>query len=588
MDSAGYKIILSLSHHRISFEYWQRDAETVLRPLPPGNWPAQLAFYASPSGIKIGDEAARAAHAGITNAFDNYFERSVEDDTYTIAGQCRPLRYILLDAAESVFGDFYRTVLINRLGLLDDNRASMPLTIVCEADIKPNERSFLKGLFSDSGYAKVNVENYEILIGRYIKDYLSKDFEFENVVVAWTEGEDLAFTLYNVKDETPVAGVILSGLGVDPRKEYVGNIIWERVVSQNPWLSRTVENERIEKVATDFLNSSLPLVTGHITLSDGFEYAYSLNRREIDFIPHTEGIRIKEKLSDFLLTHGITDRRKTILLLRGVAAGNPYFENNLSSGFLRTIKSDQKLRNNTMRQLIAMKGKESGVKEVIGKGSEQQKTVSPPISSPEEAPKQDKLEMNDKKDNSQEAKELKKRWREIKAAAKGKERAGNSEEALRILDGFYGVISSQSAFGDLRSEVIALKNEITSKLSSSIPPQKSNCLKERPKRERKPDIMMTEGDKLINQGKFKEARDWFRSEGNSTKARILADIVRARKGVEIRKNTIEECRKTKDHQQITRIIRELEDYINDCEKVNAPVGDIKLLMKEYKKIIMLN
>ena len=37
MNSDSYKIIISLSHGRISFEYWLRDAEDKLTPMPTGH-----------------------------------------------------------------------------------------------------------------------------------------------------------------------------------------------------------------------------------------------------------------------------------------------------------------------------------------------------------------------------------------------------------------------------------------------------------------------------------------------------------------------------------------------------------------------
>ena len=73
MTPDSYKIVISISHHRISYEYWQRDGEDKLVPMPSGNWPAPLAFYCSDTGIIMGEDAVRAAHSGITNAFDNYF-----------------------------------------------------------------------------------------------------------------------------------------------------------------------------------------------------------------------------------------------------------------------------------------------------------------------------------------------------------------------------------------------------------------------------------------------------------------------------------------------------------------------------------
>lgn len=71
-------------------------------------WPAPLAFYCSQNGIEIGDAAMRAVHTGTSNAFDNYFDRLTNDVTYIYGGQRKPLRYLLLDATETIFEDFSR------------------------------------------------------------------------------------------------------------------------------------------------------------------------------------------------------------------------------------------------------------------------------------------------------------------------------------------------------------------------------------------------------------------------------------------------------------------------------------------------
>ena len=186
MNSDSYKIIISLSHQRISFEYWQRDGENKLVPMPNGNWPAPLAFFCSDRGIIIGEDASRAAHAGTACAYENYFEQLVNDTTYEIGGQSRPIRFLLLDASEMIFHDFFKIVLLNRFGSLSDNRANMPLTIVCESDIQSHERALLQGLFRDSGYSRVRVVNYDVYIDRYIKETISKEYDCDNVLVTWT------------------------------------------------------------------------------------------------------------------------------------------------------------------------------------------------------------------------------------------------------------------------------------------------------------------------------------------------------------------------------------------------------------------
>ena len=130
-------------------------------------------------------------------------------------------------------------------------------------------------------------------------------------------------------------------------------MIWERVIGQNPWLQKSNEEDAISKAATDFLSSSLPLVNDTILLSDGQKYHYSLNRNTIDYIQNSDGVSIKDTLEQFLKENGIINRSRVLLLLRGIVAGNSYFEQNLSSGFSKTIKTDKKLRDNTMNLIIS-------------------------------------------------------------------------------------------------------------------------------------------------------------------------------------------------------------------------------------------
>lgn len=664
MNGDSYKIIISISHHRISFEYWQRDGENKLVPLPNGNWPAPLAFYCSDTGIIIGEDAVRATRSGTTNAFDNYFERLVEDSTYTLGGQTRPIRNLLLDASESIFRDFYRHVLFNRFGSLSDNRANMPLTLVCESDIKPNERALLQGLFKDSGYNRVKVVDYDRYINRYINEYLSNEYVCDKVVVAWAEGTDLTFSIFDVNNNSEPIVKKFEKLGIDPRKTYVEKMIWDRVVGQNPWLQKSNEEDAISKAASDFLGSSLPLVNDTILLSDGQQYHYSLNRNSIDFIQNPDGVSIKDTLEQFLKDNGIMNRARVLLLLRGLTVGNSYFEQNLSPGFTKTIKTDKKLRDNTMNLII------SEDVPAFGSNKDIRKTHIKDIHSPEKDNQVNiretskkwrriKAEANGKqrcgqtgvaiqmlKDflsecksisgidtiiteisneiykynivpgptiNNDQIKSIERQWREIKATAKGKVRSGNSSEACSIMQEFLVVVKKISGT-DAISE--AIENElslISGNEEAKLPKSKhkegeihansknkwvDSASKENGDaqaidgrihsqtiKEIQPSSnIKNEGDSLIAQGRLKEARDWYRSHNNNIMARILSEIIRSKKGVDLRKSSIVEYRKSKNREQITRIIGEIKEYIYLCEKAGIDSSEYKKLLSEYHKI----
>ncbi len=663
MNGDSYRIIISISHHRISFEYWQRDGENKLVPLPNENWPAPLAFYCSDTGIVIGDDAVRAAHSGTTNAFDNYFERLVEDSTYTIGGQTRPIRNLLLDASESIFRDFFRHVLFNRFGSLSDNRANMPLTLVCESDIKPNERALLQGLFKDSGYNRVRVVDYDRYINRYINESLSNEYVCDKVVVAWAEGSDLTFSIFGVNNDTAPIVKSFENLGIDPRKEYVEKMIWDRVIGQNPWLQRANEEDAISKAASDFLSSSLPLVNDTILLSDGQQYHYSLNRNTIDYIQNSDVVSIKDTLEQFLRENGITNRSRVLLLLRGIVAGNTYFEQNLSPGFSKVIKTDKKLRDSAMGLIIS---------EVTPALESEQITVEPPVFV---TPAQDndnqvkvidiakkwrhiKAEVKGKQrggqtevaiqmlkdflsecqsisgvdnviseisdeitkinsepqpvDNHDLIKSLERQWREVKATAKGKVRSGNLSDARSILQSFLNTLPKGPETDSLISSV---QNEL-SLIATDEPKQSKSKHKDgdihpngkwvwvasaangngdwrviggRIHNQAKQDKASVsekknDGETFIAQGKLKEARDWYRSQNNNVMARILSDIIRSQKGVELRKASIEEYRKSKNREQISRIIKEIEEYIDLCEKAGLNSSEYKKILADYRKI----
>lgn len=94
----------------------------------------------------------------------------------------------------------------------------------------------------------------------------------------------------------------------------------------------------------------------------------------------------------------------------------------------------------------------------------------------------------------------------------------------------------------------------------------------------------TTGQELIKQGKLKEARDWYRAHNDSNMAGVLTEIIRAQKGIELRKSGIEDCRKTRSKDQISRIIKEIQEYIELCEKAGINTAKYKKLLAEYNGI----
>lgn len=629
MTEDSYKIVISISHHRISYEYWQRDGEKRLVPMPDGNCPAPLAFFCSGTGIIVGEDAARAAHTGNANAFDNYFERSTGDGFYTIGGQTKPIRYLLLDVSESIFRDFFSKVLFSSYGSLSDNRDKMPLTIVCESDILPNESALLHRLFKNSGYNRVRVVKYGQYLNRYINTNISKKYGCNIVVVAWAEDTDLTFSIFDAVNCKELAIKSFENLGIDPRKKYVEDIIWADLIGQDGFLQRENEENALSAAAADILSSSRPLVKGEILLSNGYTYHYSLNRMTIDCIQSPEGKSIKESLEKFLADNGITDRAKALLILRGVTANNSFFEQNLCPGFPKTIKADKKLRDDVMNLIISevipeaptppapidppsppnvleiekrwkrIRAEAKG-KYLVGKHQEAVQMLQNFLSDCQTVSGIDEViaEIKAEIAEIQTAdpvliKSLERQWREIKASSKGKLRSGNTSEALsdikKFRDKVQGVNGADKLIESIDRELFSIQSD-----KSQHPATECNVgdVYVSPKSAEKPQKVSktqnaeehTTGQELIKQGKLKEARDWYRAHNDSNMAGVLTEIIRAQKGIELRKSGIEVCRKTRSKDQISRIIKEIQEYIELCEKAGINTAKYKKLLAEYNGI----
>ena len=637
MTDDTYRAIISISHHRIAFEYWQRFGEDKLVGMPPAHWPAPLAFYCSPTGIVIGEEALRAVQAGAPNAFVDYFNLLVENTTYSIGNRQQPIGNLLLEATEQIFRDFYSRILFGRYGSLNENRANMPLTIVCEADIKPNEKAYLKTIFADSGYSRVEAVDYDDYIEQYIRRSLSKQYDCDKVLVAWVEGPDLTLTLFDINGQ-PRKETTFKGLGIDPRIKYVKDLIWESVIGENPYLIREDEDSAIGMAAFKFLSSNEPLVEDYVVLSDGFRYRYSLLRNNIDFIQSPEGEMLQRKLTQFLNECKVDNRRRILLLLRGNAANNTYFEQNLSQGFGSTVKSDNNLRQSTMALILSEPAGSVAKTDIAPKAASSPSRFEPESKNSEkELAKQwrevkatasgkarggdtkgaieilmpfleecrnnnsqlvEKVEAEINKFGSTNVQEpqpktapkgdipaLRREWREVKALASAKLRSNNSTEARVILDTFLKKvvnICDQSLIEKVKSAIEALP--ATTPLIEPKPQRSSAYPKKEVVKKVEEAASTDVAEALIAAGKLSEARDWYRDHGNQSKAKILTDIIRKKRGVDLRKNDLENCKKSKNSTQIARIIQELEEYIGLCSNVGIPASDIKKLVSDFKHI----
>lgn len=547
MNENSYKVIMTISRHRISFEYWLREGKDIAS-MPGGEWPEPLSFYVLPTDVIIGKNAQYAANQKIDNSFNHYFSLLGNNDiTYRYGNQSRKINNLLLDAAESIFDRFYKEILFNKYGSVIDNRATMPLFIVCEPDLKEHECAFLYNLFKESGYVKTCL----CYVNDYVGEYVRKNYDNKNLVGVWTSGNSLCVSLFGKEN----INELFEGLGIDPRLNYVKEIIWDQFVNNNPFLDKDKAMNDIDEVASEFLNSGKALFQSEIRLYDGQYYHFTLCKNEIDGMHIKESELLRQKFDSLLHRHGLQECTDILLILRGVAAKNSYFKDNLGKKFSKIISVDESER----KQIIKL----------INTRDKPTSTIScppnvPPISVKRtvrlrlgeikgmmRAGKYDEAQqiaINLKENlNSQgynnwnseiksildeiliektrganppkpiDANKFARKIKEKIAEAKAKARLGNKELAIEILDSQKKELHSIGVrdFDMQIDECIeSINNGLTIKPSEPKP-------------------KLSEGQKMIIEGKFAEAKSFFAREENSAMVKVCNEFIKSKRIIDI-------------------------------------------------------
>lgn len=601
-----YRVVITISHRMISLEYHLQGAGDSLKPFGKGLWPAPLAFYVSGDGFIIGEDAVNAAVNGNPNAFTDYFQVVRSDRTFSHGGRTYHANQLLVKAVEEYFRYFYREDCLRKFGDLENNRGEMPLILAFDADVQPNERVIISQDFSDAGYGKLKTVCYGEVIGHY----LSHNSRYDHTLVAWSNGADMHYSLYEKGNSAPKATITLEGLGLDPRIDLICRQIWDEYIQRQTW-ALTYENElpRLRAEAKEFLRSGEPEIDGEVRLSDQTDANYYINRYAVNSMLSESGnaMKLQRGLDEFLRENGIRDKSKIMLLLRGDASGSDYFRNQLSGGFGSVEEADKDMRREVKNLLLNIT---FDVKS--GTSTTGMTPIPPPMTTDETPPPPPGISPDKKKEQSR-------KLRQDFALAKGAARAGKFEEALKMLGECLAIAEAfaPEKTTEIRKEIADVEAELAKKNSpksketrygsrqtdspenkggrrrpeghvpngqGAVPHQSGNSHSPAGPKQHPAGNSPDEGEKLVRQGKLKEARDWYKSVGKTEKVQKLNEVIRMERGVHIWYSKLEAYQKAKDPQKTRRVIQELEEYITLCKKSNVPCEDYNELLGKYQKI----
>lgn len=340
-----YRVVITLSHRTIAFEYNQNGADGLLLPFPETSNPEALSFYCEADRVVVGNGGRVAVEAGKSGAFSDYFELIKQGQTFKYAGADLSHQYLLLHALEDRFRVFFRSILINK-GTLDDNRATMPLLFVLENDIQSNERRVVEDLFRNAGYGCMAFTP----VDDYVQRLAAGRRPGQRVLSAWSDGTDLILSLMFPDGSRKMLS--LPGLGTDPRIRHVVEKLYDDLKSEL-WTTLEDEQEYLTRVGREFIMSKAPELDGTVTLSDNMEHSVYLSKIWLNSIPMPESDQLQRALASFLEQNGCTDRTPVVLLLRGALTGNDYFKQQLSNGFGEVVEIDDALQAQLNKLMIA-------------------------------------------------------------------------------------------------------------------------------------------------------------------------------------------------------------------------------------------
>lgn len=345
-----FYVLITLSKRSIAFNYYRDDSDGhAIRPFD-GLCPAPLAVYSHGSAMEIGENALKAAKRGSEGAFTNIFELAQQEGTFDFNGNRYPYNKLLFHAIEFALRHFLKSTLFNISGDLETNRATMNISLNFGPDMEDKDKLYVRQLLKDGGYGNVHELDYNRMAVDALKDSFSKP----NVLIVNSDGEDLYCRLYDRESLAPRSSAVscLAGCGKDPRLDRVINKIKEDIAEENPWADFDASMNLISAAAQSFLDSNRTSINANLQLSDGNRYSYYLTRTGLDSIA-TNDHNFRTELKSAMDVLNV-DPSLTAVILKGNTC-NQYFRTQFGYLFnqISEIKGtvDEKVRTRIIQHL---------------------------------------------------------------------------------------------------------------------------------------------------------------------------------------------------------------------------------------------
>ncbi len=352
-------ILIHISRKTISFSYNSEGSENKFIACDSDEFVKPLAIYSRGKILSIGYFALNEYNkdhsmesCAYYDIFD--FDKMAKIAYFNYNDEKIDINKLLFFAIEKYLSDFLEKTLFKQAGSLEDNRASLALVFIFAPDLNETERNFVIKSFKDSGYG--NCCGLDIQ-SCFIKTLENKESNLKgkSILSIYNNGENLICRLYF--DGNSSESITIKGVGKDPRIDKAIELVFQDIVYQGydrETIGIKEDKEKIRKKVITFLRGSKPIVKGSLSLSDGEDYSFSLNKNDFNNnINNADETKVTSELND-LLSENNTKASECTVILTSLNPSNDVLENILCiNGFMSVIKVTEKERIEALNSILA-------------------------------------------------------------------------------------------------------------------------------------------------------------------------------------------------------------------------------------------
>lgn len=612
-----YCVLIELGQTSVSFSAYTEGADGFA---PYGEAPRPLAVWFSRSSVIIGRDAEVQALKGTENAFRDLFHQMKSLGHFDYANETFDLSKLVLFTLRAGLKEFFNEKLLNSQGALEDNVADLPLILMFGADMDETKCAVVESQLRDNGFGNV----MRVLEDDYILRSMPAYYPGNRLILS-SDGDALFGDIY--VGRKLMSTFVIKEAGRDPRLAKLTRLIWERTNAETEWLEFDKEKPELLKAANRFIASGEASFDGDIVLSDGKSYHYYFDKGDLQQLNDARDPDFLNEL--FVHVSDFVPRKECCVVLKGLAASNKYLQEKLKPEFSLVLADNELVDASRKMLLDECKARNFQFSDCSGKESKPvpkaMPTPQPIVPDCVEPTKRDvrdfkvpRLEVETLLSNGSRAKAEQAVETFLKSMAKrgihafdreaadllGKvsvnsavEPTGMERRAMRMLEAevrtdlCLGQASKAAAeiaafrkqmhdkgitAFDKSLDLLAAEASATSK-AKSVP--KSDSAAATPKRSG-----VNEGVKRMRDGKFKEAREWFRANEMTDCADDCTSIIRWQREAKVYNDELASSADSFTPEMAKARLKEIDGVKTLFKKYGLDCAELTRLAAVYKKI----